>query len=130
MLRITTGVFFSILNHLHLAWTGLAVVPFPGSLNIGGMSASAGMPDTLSSHDAMMTIVALCIELALFVLVPIYLRARRRKQISSAIRILYDSRREQSAVSAAPMRTGRDIMPHKAGRATSLHLVGGSRLSA
>ena len=79
----------------------------------------------------MMTIVALCIELALFVLVPIYLRARHRKQISSAIRILYDSRREQSGVSAAPMRTGRENTRQKvAGRATSPHLVGGSRLSA
>ncbi|MGC1676737.1 MAG: hypothetical protein WA740_04310 [Candidatus Binataceae bacterium] len=52
-------------------------------------SASARGP---SAHDLFLTAVALTIEIALFISIPIYLRARRRDKIRSRIRILYDSR--------------------------------------
>ncbi len=93
MLRLIAAVAFSVLSHFRGAWIALAVVPFPGSLNAGSIPASAGTPNAVSAQDGLLTAVALTVEIALFVLVPIYLRARRRARIRSAIHISYDSRR-------------------------------------
>jgi len=123
MLRVVAAVAFSVLSHFRAAWTGLAVVPFPGSLSVGGAPASVGSPATVFSHDGVMTAVALTIEIALFVLVPIYLRARRRAQIRSTIRVLHDSRLNPAAaptiqVAPAAVRKGGTKQMH-------LRLIGG-----
>jgi hypothetical protein len=47
------------------------------------------------SHEMLATWIALGAEVSLFVLIPIYLRARWRREIRSRIRILYDSRRPE-----------------------------------
>jgi len=47
------------------------------------------------SHDLLATWIALGFEVSLFVLFPIYLGARWRREIRSRIRILYDSRRPE-----------------------------------
>jgi len=72
-----------------------------------------------------MTAVVLAIEIALFVLVPVYLRARRHKQIRSAIRITYDSRREQPAVRIAAFHAAPANAGKEGAKVTRLRLVGG-----
>lgn len=52
------------------------------------------------SHEMLKTWIALGAEVSLFVLIPIYLRARWRREIRSRIRILYDSRRPADCRSA------------------------------
>jgi hypothetical protein len=52
------------------------------------------------SHEMLATWIALGAEVSLFVAIPIYLRARWRREIRSRIRILYDSRRPEDFHSA------------------------------
>ena len=47
------------------------------------------------SHAMLATWIALGAEVSLFVLIPIYLRMRWRREIQSRIRIIYDSRRPE-----------------------------------
>jgi hypothetical protein len=47
------------------------------------------------SHELLATWIALGVEVSLFVLIPIYLHARWRREIRDRIRILYDSRRPE-----------------------------------
>lgn len=61
---------------------------------LGGSSVSAAARGP-SAHDLFLTAVALTIEIALFISIPIYLRARRRDKIRSRIHIVYDSRRDR-----------------------------------
>ena len=65
-------------------------------------------------HDLLATWIAVGAEVALFVLIPIYLRARWRREIRSRIRILYDSRRPEDFRSANVLPFTR-IRPRHAG---------------
>ena len=47
-----------------------------------------------STRDLVLSVIAVGVELALFILIPIYVRSRQRAKIRSRIRILYDSRFE------------------------------------
>jgi len=131
MVRVIAAVAFSVLNHFRGAWIALAVVPFPGSLYPGNGPSSVGAADAVSAHDAMMTILALGIEIAFFILIPIYLRARRRKELRSAIRIRYDSRCEPAgAIGKVLPAVPAAAMKESAPKVTPLRLVSRSRLSA
>lgn len=125
MLRALAAFAISVLRLSHEAWPALAVVPFPGSLNVGSDSSSLGAGTAVSAHDALMTAVALAVEIALFVLVPIYLRARRRAQIRSTIRMSYDSRRNPAAVPIPTIHVVSADAPGKRSRPSGLRLVGG-----
>ena len=127
MLRVIAAVAFSILNNFRSAWIALAVVPFPGSLNVGvgGVAPSVGTSEAVSTHDAAITAVALAIEIALFLLVPLCLRARRHKQIRSAIRITYDSRRQQTAADMATIHAMPANARKEGAKVLRMRLVGG-----
>ncbi|MHB8383640.1 MAG: hypothetical protein ACYDC3_15035 [Candidatus Binataceae bacterium] len=73
---------------------GPAIVVSRSALATGILAGSSGSAAARgpSAHDLFLTAVALTIEIALFISIPIYLRARRRDKIRSRIRILYDSR--------------------------------------
>jgi hypothetical protein len=66
----------------------------------GSVSASPPIRDLVLSG------IAVGVQLTLFILIPIYLRSRRRAKIRSDIRILYDSRlRPAPAMRVAQTRT-------------------------
>jgi hypothetical protein len=56
------------------------------------------------SHEMLATLIALGVEVSLFVLIPIYLHTRWRREIRDRIRIIYDSRRPEYYRSA-------DVLP-------------------
>ena len=66
-------------------------------------------------HDMLATWIALGAEVALFVLIPVYLRARWRREIQSRIRILYDSRRPEYFRSANVLPFSRIRSRHSGG---------------
>jgi hypothetical protein len=70
----------------------------PNAFAVGVYPAATRTANSLavSSRDALLTAIVLSAGIALFILVPIYLRAKRRRYIRSRIRITYDSRRNPS----------------------------------
>jgi hypothetical protein len=74
----------------------LAAPALTGSLVFAAneIAAPFGVPvENSSSHDLLLTSVAIIFELALFLFVPVYVRAKRREKIRRRIRIIYDSRK-------------------------------------
>ncbi len=71
--------------------TRMAIAASPSTYAMGGFGSVSANPST---RDVVLSVIAVGIELALFILIPIYLRSRRRAKIRSRIRILYDSRLE------------------------------------
>jgi hypothetical protein len=122
MLRIVAAIAFSVVSHFHNGWTGLAVVPFPGSLNAG-----AGASQAVTMHDAVLTGVALCVEIALFVMVPLCLRAYRRRQIRATYRISYDSRRQPEKMVIAERGAAPEIRKPATTAKRPFGVISGSR---
>lgn len=83
--------------------TKLTIAAGPSTYGAGVLGS---LPATPSTRDLVLTVAAVALELALFILVPIYMRSRRRAEIRSRIRILYDSRHEPAlAARVAQVRT-------------------------
>jgi len=74
------------------------MVPYPNAFAAGVYPGATRTANSLavSSRDTLLTAIVLSAEIALFILVPIYLRAKRRRYIRARIRITYDSRRNPS----------------------------------
>ena len=71
--------------------TRMAIAASPSTYTMGLFASGSASPST---RDLMLSVTAVGVELALFILIPIYVRSRRRAKIRSRIRILYDSRFE------------------------------------
>ena len=97
-------------------WLALAVAATPLLFATAAFAESSAVTSVgqVPVRDLILAGVVVAIEIALFISIPIYLRARRRKSISSRIRILYDSRldkRSRPSYLAGGIRTasGRSI---------------------
>ena len=89
---LTTKILNPVWKWFHRSdWlAGMAIVVSPsvlagGALARAPLSRAAQNP---SRHDLFLTGIALTIEVALFLLVPLYLRSKRREKIRSRIRII------------------------------------------
>lgn len=71
--------------------TRMAIAAGPSTYTMGVFAPGSVSPST---HDVVLSFIAVGVELALFILIPIYVRSRQRENIRSRIRILYDSRFE------------------------------------
>ncbi|MGC1343644.1 MAG: hypothetical protein WA854_15030 [Candidatus Binataceae bacterium] len=94
---------FAWVQHQSQRMEGLAIAVGPLSLAMGtlaGPSSTTAMRGS-SAHELFLTAVALTIEIAMFISIPMYLRAKRRDKIRSRIHIVYDSRRDRSVQSLA-----------------------------
>jgi hypothetical protein len=95
--------------------SGMAIAASPSTYATGAFGSLSANPST---RDLVLTAVAVALELALFILVPIYMRSKQRAKIRSRIRILYDSRCEPAlALRVAQTRTAAPLLrPTKSGR--------------
>jgi len=95
---------FAWVQHQSQRMEGLAIAVGPLSLAMGtlaGPSSTAAARGS-SAHELFLTAVALTIEIAMFISIPMYLHAKRRDKIRSRIHIIvYDSRRDRSVQSLA-----------------------------
>src|SRR5215472_7484179 len=83
--------------------TRMAVAASPSTYAMGVFGSGSASPST---RDLVLSVIAVGVELALFILIPIYWRSRQRAKIRSRIRILYDSRFEPAlATRVAQSRT-------------------------
>jgi hypothetical protein len=88
--------------------TRMAIAASPPIYPMGVFASESASPST---HDLVLSLIAVGVELALFILIPIYLRSRQRAKIRSRIRILYDSRFESAfAVRVAQIRTASPLL--------------------
>jgi hypothetical protein len=71
--------------------TRMAIAAGPSTYTMGVFAPGSVSPST---RDVVLSFIAVGVELALFILIPIYVRSRQREKIRSRIRILYDSRFE------------------------------------
>jgi hypothetical protein len=71
--------------------TRMAIAAGPSTHTMGVFASGSVSPST---RDVVLSFIAVGVELALFILIPIYVRSRQRAKIRSRIRILYDSRVE------------------------------------
>jgi hypothetical protein len=83
-----TILFFDVI-HPSLWLTRMAIAASPSTYTMGVFASGSANPST---RDLVLSFIAVGVELALFILVPIYVRSRQREKIRSRIRILYDSR--------------------------------------
>ena len=100
-------IFFNGIPTLH--WlTKMAIAASPSTFPMGVSGFASASPST---RDLVLSVIAVGVELALFILIPIYLRSRRRAKIRSRIRILYDSRLEPAfAMRVAQTRTASPLL--------------------
>jgi len=83
--------------------TRLAIAPSPSIYAMGVLGSGSANPST---RDLVLSVIAVGVELALFILIPIWVRSRQHAKIRSRIRILYDSRFEPAlAMRVAQART-------------------------
>ncbi|MFZ0658244.1 MAG: hypothetical protein WAM05_05965, partial [Candidatus Binataceae bacterium] len=78
---------FAWVQHPSQRMEGLAIAVGPLSLAMGtlaGPSSTAAARGS-SAHELFLTAVALTIEIAMFISIPMYLRAKRRDKIRSRI---------------------------------------------
>ena len=102
LIAILVTIFFNEI-HASQVLTKMAIAAAPSTYGAGALGSLSASPST---RDLVLTFAAVAVELALFILVPIYLRSRRRAEIRSRIRILYDSRHESAlAARVAQVRT-------------------------
>jgi hypothetical protein len=71
--------------------TRMAIAASPSTYTMGVFASGSASPST---RDVVLSFIAVGVELALFILIPIYVRSRQRAKIRSRIRILSDSRLE------------------------------------
>jgi hypothetical protein len=69
--------------------TRMAIAAGPSTYTMGVFASGSVSPST---RDVVLSFIAVGVELALFILIPTYVRSRQREKIRSRIRILYDSR--------------------------------------
>lgn len=95
--------------------TRMAIAAGPSTYTMGVFAAGSANPST---RDLVLSFIAVGVELALFILVPIYVRSRQREKIRSRIRILYDSRFDPTlATRVAQTRTVSPLLrPTKSSR--------------
>jgi hypothetical protein len=108
------AIFFDGIYPSH--WlTRMATAGGPSPYTTGMFGSVSASP---WSRDLVLSVIGVGVELALFILVPIYLRSRRRAKIRSRIRILYDSRLEPTfARRVAQARTALPLLrPTKSSR--------------
>ena len=87
--------------------TRMAIAAGPSTYTMGFASGSVSP----STRDVVLSFIAVGVELALFILIPIYVRSRQREKIRSRIRILYDSRFEPAlAMRAAQTPTASPLL--------------------
>ena len=67
----------------------MAIAASPSTYTMGVFASGSVSPST---RDVVLSFIAVGVELALFILIPIYVRSRQAAKIRSRIRILYDSR--------------------------------------
>jgi hypothetical protein len=107
-------VFFSRSFPSHwLARMAIAASPSTFAMGVFGSGSASS-----STRDLVLSLIAVGVELALFILIPIYVRSRQRAKIWSRIRILYDSRFEPAlAMRVAQIPTGSPLLrPTKSAR--------------
>ena len=94
--------------------TRMAIAAGPSTYTMGFSSGSVSP----STRDVVLSFIAVGVELALFILIPIYVRWRQRAKIRSRIRILYDSRFEPAlAMRGAQTRAASPLLrPTKSSR--------------
>ena len=106
---LTTKVLTSIWKHCRRPelLTGMAIVVGPSALQTGSLPEAplATATRNPSTHDLILTAIALTIEITLFLLVPIYLRARRREKIRARIHMLSETSQKVSVFSRSPLRS-------------------------
>jgi hypothetical protein len=71
--------------------TRMAIAAGPSTYTMGVFASGSVSPST---RDVVLSFIAVGVELALFILIPIYVRSKKRAKIRSRMRILYDSRVE------------------------------------
>jgi len=83
--------------------TRMAIAVSPSTYTMEVFGSGSASPST---RDLVLSVIAVGVELALFFLIPIYVRSRQRAKIRSRIRIFYDSRLEPAlAMSVTRTRT-------------------------
>jgi hypothetical protein len=88
--------------------TRMAIAAGPSTHTMGVFASGSVSPST---RDFVLSFIAVGVELALFILIPIYVRSRQRAKIRSRIRILYDSRVEPAlAMRIAQTRTASPLL--------------------
>lgn len=114
IIALFTILFFDV-THPSLWLTRMAIAAGPSTYTVGGFASGSVSPST---RDVVLSFIAVGVELALFILVPIYVRSRQREKIRSRIRSLYDSRFEPAlAVRVAQTRTASPLLrPTKSSR--------------
>ena len=95
--------------------TRLALAASPSTYTVGMFGPGSASPLT---RDLVLSLIAVGVELTLFILIPVYARSRRRAKIRSRIRILYDSRAQPAlAIRVAQTRTASPLLrPTKSSR--------------
>jgi hypothetical protein len=95
--------------------TTMATAGSPSTYTMAVFGSVSGSPGT---RDLVLSVIGVGVELALFILIPIYMRSRRRAKIRSRIRVLYDSRLEPSlATRVAQTRIASPVLrPTKSSR--------------
>ena len=114
-------------------WLALAVAATPLLFATAAFAESSVVTSVgpVPIRDLTLAGVVVAIQIALFISIPIYLHARRRKSIRSRIRILYDSRldkRSRPSYLAGGIRTASGrliafpiVMHLRAGGSDELH---------
>jgi len=108
------AIFFNGIYPSH--WlTRMATAGSPSTYTMGVFGSVSASPWT---RDLVLSVIGVGVELALFILIPIYVRSRRHAKIRSRIRILYDSRLEPAlAMRVAQTRTASPVLrPTKSSR--------------
>ena len=95
--------------------TRMAIAASPSAYTMGVFGSGSASPST---RDLVLSFIAVGVELALFILIPIYVRSRQRAKIRSSIRILYDSRFEPALTMrvAQTPTASRLLRPNKSSR--------------
>lgn len=114
IIALFTILFFDVI-HPSLWLTRMAIAAGPSTYTVGGFALGSVSPST---RDVVLSFIAVGVELALFILIPIYVRSRQREKIRSRIRILYDSRFDPTlAMRVAQTRTASPLLrPTKSSR--------------
>ena len=95
--------------------TRMAIAASPSTYTMGVFGPGSASPST---RGLVLSLIAVGVELALFILIPIYVRSRRRAKIRSRLRILYHSRFEPAlAMRLAQTRSASPLLrPTKSSR--------------
>lgn len=103
---------------------GLAVAASPFLFATAVLAESSRVVSTnpVPIRELILAGVAIGVEIALFISIPIYLRSRRRKKIRSRIRVVYDSRLDRRSRIFRPAAGHRTVSGRSIGSPVPMRL--------